>query len=421
MVVSRDAIWILFYGLFSLLAAFATHIPLVYLTALTFLTVFLFSMLWCIIAARLLIVEEKASDLTIEEGGCRLQVKVKNGFILPIFNLRLQHRVMRAVSLNDPYAKDVRLKYNFVDDRIETGKEGYLVLDYVPPRAVASGRFMAEFPSGGMFLLGELICYVVDPLGLFAARRTVKADTSTVILPRWQEHDYLPVRHGGRSRRNVSRRVMHREGNSDHFLGTREFQPGDPMRKIHWLASARSGQMVTKQFEENIGEEFLVIHDLDLPLNQLSGKEGQATLKALLLAGANVLRYLEKNGHRYGLLVNNGQESDVTLGGGEEFFARAMERLTCSLPYAGEPLESTLGNLPRGLADSALILISSRTDSSIPALAASLADNGQAVTLITVSPSDGADDTEADPGTTLDNLALISAPGGELLVPEAPL
>src|SRR5690606_28409709 len=42
----------------------------------------------------------------------------------------------------------------------------------------------------------------------------------------------------------------------------RDYQPGDEFARIHWLSSARTGRLMSKEFEDNPGGDIWVVLDL---------------------------------------------------------------------------------------------------------------------------------------------------------------
>ncbi len=49
---------------------------------------------------------------------------------------------------------------------------------------------------------------------------------------------------------------------SSRVIGTREYQRGDPLRRVHWTATARVGQLVVKQYQSAIARETQICLDL---------------------------------------------------------------------------------------------------------------------------------------------------------------
>src|SRR5258707_1211331 len=98
-----------------------------------------------------------------------------------------------------------------------------------------------------------------DPLGLFRGFVTVPLPQTTLILPR--RYALPPMALPGRMKhqeRGVT--LASSVGQSDQFIGLRDYRHGDPMRHIHWRSWAKAGKPVVKEFED----EFFVRHALVL-------------------------------------------------------------------------------------------------------------------------------------------------------------
>jgi len=101
----------------------------------------------------------------------------------------------------------------------------------------------------GGFKLGPTRLVSGDPFGLFRAERVFPAEHSLVVLPMIYEISsfvsppgLLP---GGQVIRSKALDV------TPHASGVREYVPGDPMKRIHWPTTARRGQLIVKEFEQD--------------------------------------------------------------------------------------------------------------------------------------------------------------------------
>jgi len=101
----------------------------------------------------------------------------------------------------------------------------------------------------GGFRLGPTRLVSGDPFGIFRVERTVPVEHSLVVLPMIFEvtsfvspPGLLP---GGKVIRRKSLDV------TPHASGVREYVPGDPMKRIHWPTTARRGQLIVKEFEQD--------------------------------------------------------------------------------------------------------------------------------------------------------------------------
>jgi uncharacterized protein (DUF58 family) len=101
----------------------------------------------------------------------------------------------------------------------------------------------------GGYKLGPTRLVSGDPFGLFRAERVFPAEQSLVVLPMIYEISsflsppgLLP---GGRVIRRKALDI------TPHASGVREYVPGDPMKRIHWPTTARRGQLIVKEFEQD--------------------------------------------------------------------------------------------------------------------------------------------------------------------------
>jgi uncharacterized protein (DUF58 family) len=98
-----------------------------------------------------------------------------------------------------------------------------------------------------------------DPLGLMRSFITLPAPEAVLILPK--RYALGPIALPGiMKHQDGGVALASNVGQSDEFIGLREYRHGDPVRHIHWRTWARAGRPVVKQFED----EFFVRHALVL-------------------------------------------------------------------------------------------------------------------------------------------------------------
>jgi uncharacterized protein (DUF58 family) len=77
------------------------------------------------------------------------------------------------------------------------------------------------------------------------------------------------------------------------IMGVRDYRPGDSPRRIHWGASARSSQLLVKQYQPAIAREMLLCLDLfanDYPFHQWFDAIEEAVVVAASLANHSIVR-----------------------------------------------------------------------------------------------------------------------------------
>jgi hypothetical protein len=72
---------------------------------------------------------------------------------------------------------------------------------------------------------------------------------TTLVLPRTEMLGPLPFVDTTTSRETATR-TEPRRGQGREYLSVREYRPGDPMRHVHWGLTARHGELMVREFEQ---------------------------------------------------------------------------------------------------------------------------------------------------------------------------
>jgi len=101
----------------------------------------------------------------------------------------------------------------------------------------------------GAFPLGPTTLTSGDPFGLFTIQKQSPARDVLVVLPLIVPISDFPIPPGllpgGKAIRQRTMDV------TPHAAGVREYVPGDPMKRIHWLSTARRQRLMVKEFEQD--------------------------------------------------------------------------------------------------------------------------------------------------------------------------
>ena len=84
----------------------------------------------------------------------------------------------------------------------------------------------------------------------------------------------------------------------------REYTPGDPLKRIHWKASARVGTLQTKVFEHTTSSDLAIFLDVRSVKHPFWGEITQL-LETATIAAASIANYALDKGYRVGLFVNH--------------------------------------------------------------------------------------------------------------------
>ena len=113
----------------------------------------------------------------------------------------------------------------------------------------------------GRYQVGPLTASTTDPLGLFPSTHTVEPGRSVLVLPRWVQLTRCALALDGALPGDF--RGHHLQETPLSVAGVRVYEPGDPVAKIHWPASARAGSLMTKQFDQEVQSTLWLALDLD--------------------------------------------------------------------------------------------------------------------------------------------------------------
>ncbi|MEV7660343.1 DUF58 domain-containing protein [Paenarthrobacter sp. NPDC089316] len=132
-----------------------------------------------------------------------------------------------------------------------------------PARSASGGtsRYEYRLRSGkrGQFRIGPVTAEFSDPFGLSLRRHSIDDGDLLTVTPAAVE---LPVTGlaGARGNDGVTATRI-RANPSDDDIMTREYRHGDPMRRVHWAATARHGQLMVRQEESVTTPEATLILD----------------------------------------------------------------------------------------------------------------------------------------------------------------
>lgn len=126
-------------------------------------------------------------------------------------------------------------------------------------RRVIKLRYELVPPRRGVFAIGPLAVAYSDPFGLAVGFMTLGAKDELVVTPHVTD---LPLSGVWFEAPDGTARLLQTTGigNSDDLM-TREYRRGDALRRVHWRASARHGELMVRQEEQRAYPEATIIVD----------------------------------------------------------------------------------------------------------------------------------------------------------------
>ncbi|MDX9953775.1 MAG: DUF58 domain-containing protein [Anaerolineae bacterium] len=169
-----------------------------------------------------------------------------------------------------------------------------------------------------------------EPLGLFEQTLLLRLKPQILVLPQFKALRSIGIR--PRRTLGFTGPIPARQGGTGvDIYAVREYQPGDPLRRINWRATARyHDRAFTTEFEQERITDVGLILDVRRHTALQSGSE--ALLDHGVRATAALAARLLRDGHRVGLLLYGEGNQWVVPGYGRVQQARILRALAAAAP-----------------------------------------------------------------------------------------
>jgi uncharacterized protein (DUF58 family) len=161
----------------------------------------------------------------------------------------------------------------------------------------------------GVFTLGPWEMRCGDPFGLFLVRQTWLQKNQILVYPPLAP---LPSRLLPHGQVRGEERPLHQplQAETQDTFTARPYQPGDPLRHIHWPVTARHDAPYVKVFEPEDSSTGWLLADLDAAAH--TGQGPDSSLETMILLLASLASELLRQRVAVGLLAYTGSSPDAS-------------------------------------------------------------------------------------------------------------
>lgn len=269
-----------------------------------------------------------------EEGILEIETLIRNDSSLPAFNLVLEDYLSCA----------------------ETGeKKKLFLIEYLEAGAFLKKRYSCLCPQRGKYKIGPIGVYFFDPLGLFFLKRTYQIYSELYIYPRTFSIKKFP---------NLIKGVPPWFGletarvsaDEDEFFGVREYKEGDPIKKIHWISTARKNQLIVKQFQRQTFFRATIVFNLEKDKDFGEGKERIS--EYIIRIAASVAKYLIERDISLEIIANTLETVHIPFNKGPKHLEDILKFLACAQAQSMVGLDEIFEGFSRAIPnDTTLIVI----------------------------------------------------------------
>jgi uncharacterized protein (DUF58 family) len=300
-----------------------------------------------------------------EDESLQIEVEIKNRSLFPAFNVILEDHLSCAW----PWER-----------------QKFILTEYLPARYSESFTFNCVCPQRGLYRVGPFNVYFFDFFGLFFLKKTYQVYSQVYVYPyAFNIRKFPPLTKGAVPWFGIETARV--SGDEDEFYGVRDYKRGDPIKKIHWISSARKNQLIVKQFQRQSFFRGTIMFNLEKDNNFGEGKECVAEYKIKIVA--SVAKYLINLGVSVEIIAHTEEIIHIPSNRGQEHLEDIFKFLAVAKAESSVSLLEVFINFNRYIAeDSTLITVMLDTDREyIPAMLSSQVRNVSLLPIILVSSS----------------------------------
>jgi len=161
-----------------------------------------------------------------------------------------------------------------------------------------------------------------DPFGFFQIDRHIDLYTEIVGVPRIED---VPTPYSTRGTKiTIGALPSPRVGEGVEFHAIREYQPGDPLKIINWKATARTGKIMTNEYESERKVDVIFIVD--------ASRSGAAVMDHMVRAAASLMLNTLNEGTSFGLVLSESVPLWVNVDYGKRHFFKCVDFLSMAKP-----------------------------------------------------------------------------------------
>lgn len=170
-------------------------------------------------------------------------------------------------------------------------------------------RYTLRAQARGAYRFGPMTIRVTDPFGMLTRQSELETPATLLVHPLVVPLERLDLPAAAPfGERRASRRLVE---DPLRVVGIREYAPGDEPRRIHWKATARTGQLQSKVYEASARRTVAILLDIRTT-PRLSYGYDEPLAELAICAAASVARWCGERGYAVGV-YSNGPLASIDL------------------------------------------------------------------------------------------------------------
>ena len=177
----------------------------------------------------------------------------------------------------------------------------------------------------GNYQFEHLEVRVADPFGLFEVEEQLSINNKLIVFPQITELKSIPIR-PSQTKGFTGPIPTRLSGSGIDFLGVRQYQLGDSLRRINWRASERHlNTLFTNEYEQERVADVGIILDARPHCDKVY--QGRRMFEYAVHAAASLSKMFLDDGHSVSMLIYSAIVTQVFPGYGKYQYERILETL----------------------------------------------------------------------------------------------
>ena len=249
-------------------------------------------------------------------------------------------------------------------------------------------RYVLQCPARGVFVLGPTDMRSGDIFTLFETRESRKHQDRLIIYPRVWAMDDL----GFPSKEPFGERKAYQRLLEDPLrtIGVRDYHPEDSLRRIHWKATARRGELQVRALEPTTTLNLVILLNVATFKHHWQGVIPELLERAISLA-ASIATWATGRRYKVGLVANGSmphsdQPIRVPPGRSAGQLSAILEALAAVTSFASLPIHDLLRReSPRLPWGATLVVVTAIVTDELAAAILGLRDAGRRMALVSLA------------------------------------
>ncbi len=305
-----------------------------------------------------------------------LQIEIENRKVLPLTWLRVQDPWPKAVG---PDQEDILAPTHLPDQGLLTNV--FSLRWYERARR----QYTLKFRKRGKYKIGPVRMESGDLFGIFERSKEQGPVELLTVFPDLVPFEDLGLPADDPFGDRRSRRRLYEDLNQP--IGVRDYLPEDSFRKVHWPATAHTGQLQVKVYQPTSANIMVVCLNVSTFARHWEGTNPDL-LEHIIKVAATLITHGIEGGYRVGLIANGclahaDQPFRIPPGRSPKQLASLLEALAGVTPVVTNPFDKFLmKEIPRVSYGATLMIVTAVTNPELFEALVQLKQRGRHITLL---------------------------------------